>query len=164
MLCNHRSRYDAILLYWNIFRKKYYLAKKEIMTNKFTTWFWTKIGVVPIDRSKADVSAIRRCLTLLKQGDSLVVFPEGTRADDDNMKEFKNGGTMLGIKSGVEILPIYITQKPKFFKRIKIIIGNSFNLKQYEGVKLTKELLDEAGYIILENIKQIEDEYKKNKI
>ena len=118
---NHRSNVDAILLATHTWEKKYYLAKKELFENKFMGFIYKGVGCIKIDRQANDVGAIKECLKVLKKGKKLVVFPEGTRTNNENeaLGEVKNGVAMFAIKGKVPIVPMFIYKKPKVFRRNK---------------------------------------------
>lgn len=156
---NHRSNMDAVLLGANTWEKKFYLAKKELFKGKIKGGVVRSLGGVCIDRQGNDVGAIKKSLTLLKKGKKLVIFPEGTRNNNDNsmMGEIKQGIAMLAIKGKAPILPMYIVKKPKVFKGNKIFFGQPFSLQEFYGKKLTAEILSQATSIIEIKMKEIED-------
>lgn len=155
-VCNHTSNLDIVYLMQYIHRTLYTLGKKELFSTKFKSWFFKKMHVIPIDRKNLDIGAIKTSLKVLKEGKTLMIFPEGTRnMQNDDLQEIKNGAAMFAIKSDVEILPIKIAKRPKFFKMNKIIYGEPFSLSQFKDQKLTKEVLDQASEIITQNIEKL---------
>jgi len=105
---NHTSNLDAILLALHTWEKKYYLAKKELFSNKASASFYKGLGCIKIDREKSDVNAIKTCLKVLKDGKKLVIFPEGTRNNNEGMElgEVKHGVAMFATKAKVPIVPM----------------------------------------------------------
>lgn len=156
---NHRSNMDAILLAVHTFEKKYYLAKKELFSTKFKNFLFTSIGGIKVDREANDVGAIREALKVLKNKKKLVVFPEGKRVNNENdeMGDFKNGVSMFAIKAKVPIVPMYITKKPKAFRRNRVYIGTPFTLEEYYGKKLTNEELNEAGQKVNDKLQELRE-------
>lgn len=155
-VCNHTTNLDVVLLFHNIHRRQYVLAKKELFSTKFKSWFLKKMHAVPIDRQNLDLHAVKTCMTLLKNGETLTIFPEGTRnKTSDDLQAVKNGTAMFAIKSGVEILPIRIAKRPKFFRFNTITFGAPFSLNDFAGQRLTKEVLDEASKIITEKMENV---------
>lgn len=156
---NHRSNMDAILLAVHTFEKKYYLAKKELFSTKFKNFLFTSIGGIKVDREANDVGAIREALKVLKNKKKLVVFPEGRRVNNENdeMGDFKNGVSMFAIKAKVPIVPMYITKKPKAFRRNRVYIGKPFTLEEYYGKKLTNEELNEAGQKVNDKLQELRE-------
>lgn len=155
-VCNHTTSLDIVLLMQNIHRRQYVLAKKELFSSKFKKWFLNKMHAIPIDRHNLDIHAVKTCLTLLKDGQTLTIFPEGTRnKTSDDLQAVKNGAAMFAIKTGVEILPIRIAKRPRFFRFNTITFGKPFSLNEFAGQKLTKDVLDEASKIITEKMENV---------
>ena len=66
LVCNHHSNSDVVVLGTTIFRKQHFLAKKELFSKKFNSWFLRKMSAIPIDRNAVDLKAIKACLKVLK--------------------------------------------------------------------------------------------------
>lgn len=162
---NHTSNMDAVMLAVKTWEKKYYLAKKELFKNKLFGFILKKCGAVKIDRQANDVTAIKNCLTILKNNKKLVIFPEGTRVHNENMElgEVKHGVAMFAIKAKVPIVPMFITKTPKIFRRNRIYIGEPFTLEEFYGKKLTEEELKSAGEIVTAKMQEIR-EYALNSL
>lgn len=86
-------------------------------------------GIFGIERGKADLGAIKTAMTLLKGGEYVLMFPEGTRVKDDTEAEAKKGAAMLGVKMGVPILPVYVPRKKGAFRPVRIVIGESYYMQ-----------------------------------
>lgn len=155
---NHRSNMDSVLLAVNTFEKKYYLAKKELFKG-IAGPFIKSLGGLKIDRQANDLSAIKNGLKVLKKGKKLVVFPEGTRVNNENdqMGEVKQGLAMFAIKGKVPIVPIYIAKKPKIFRRNKVFIGDPFELDQFYDKKLDKDAFTSATQIIATKFEELKN-------
>ena len=162
---NHTSNLDAPLLAVHTWEKKYYLAKKEMVKNKFIGGIVKSWGAIPIDRNGNDVVAIKECLKKLKAGKKLVIFPEGTRQHNENMElgQVKQGTAMLAIKGKVPIVPMFIVNKPKFWRRNKVIIGEPFELSDFYGKRLGSEEMAMASKIVEEKLNELR-EYALNSL
>lgn len=156
---NHTSNMDAVMLAVKTWEKKYYLAKKELFKNKIMGFFLKKFGAIQIDRQANDITAIKNCLKVLKNNKKLVIFPEGTRVHNENMElgEVKHGVAMFAIKAKVPIVPIFITKKPKMFRRNRIYVGTPFTLDQFYGKKLTEEEMNKAGDIVTAKMNELRE-------
>ena len=154
---NHKSNMDAVLLAEHTWEKKYYLAKKELFSSKFKSSFLKGLGAIRIDRQSNDVGAIKESLSVLKKGKKLVIFPEGTRTNNENneLGQMKQGVAMLAIKAKVPVVPMYIENKPKTFRKNKVFFGEPFTLEEFYGKKLTGEELEAATAKVADKINEL---------
>lgn len=161
---NHTSNMDAVNLAVHTWEKKYYLAKKELFKGKFVSWFIKKIGGIKIDRQGNDVNAIKDSLRVLKNGKKLVIFPEGTRNNNENMQlgEVKQGASLFAIKARVPIVPMFIVRKPRIFRRNKVVFGQPFELSEFYGKKLSAEELAEATEIVSKKMNELREQTLKS--
>lgn len=154
---NHTSNLDAIVLLLNTYEKKYFLAKKELYVSKARGWFLKKMGAIKIDRSTADVGAIKEAFKVLKNNKKLVIFPEGTRNknEDLSLQQVKHGAAMIAIKTKTPIVPLWIHNRPKAFRKTKLLIGKPYELDEFYGQKLTDEVLEKASEVIAEKLNEV---------
>lgn len=162
---NHTSNMDAPLLAVHTWEKKYYLAKKELFKGRFVSGFLKSIGAVRIDRQANDVTAIKNCLKVLKDGKKLVIFPEGTRTNNENMElgEVKQGVALFATKAKVPVVPMFIVRKPKIFRRNKVYIGKPFELDEFYGKKLSSDDMERASEIVSQKMNELR-EYALNSL
>ena len=156
---NHTSNLDALVFALNTWEKKYYLAKKELFKKKFNAFFLKKFGAIKIDRQTSDVSAIKNSLKVLKNGKKLVIFPEGTRVNNENMElgQVKQGVSMFAIKAKTQIVPMFLYRRPKMFRRNKIFIGKPFSLDEFYDKRLDNETLSQATLIVEEKMNELRE-------
>lgn len=156
---NHKSNLDAILLATHTWEKKYYLAKKELFEKKGNAFLFKGIGCIKIDRQTNDIGAIKECLKVLKDKKKLVIFPEGTRVNNEKQElgEVKHGVAMFAIKGKVPIVPMFILNKPKFLRRNKVYIGEPFTLEEFYGKKLSNEELTLASEKVAEKMNELRE-------
>lgn len=140
---NHISILDPIVVGSAVPVKLAYVAKEELFNNKWFAWLLRNIGVIPLDRGKSDIGAIRVSLRILKNK-PLLIFPQGTRSNEYD--HFKNGAGFLCKKGKVPVFAakVYGTDKilPKgrgWFKRgkIKVVFGKVDNIEEddrYEDI------------------------------
>lgn len=157
---NHTSNMDAVNLAVHTWEKKYYLAKKELFKNKFIGFFMKVFGGIKIDRQASDVTAIKQALKVLKDNKKLIIFPEGTRNNNENMElgEVKQGVAMFAIKAKVSVVPMFIMKKPRIFRRNRVVIGEAFELSEFYGKKLSNEELAQATEIVSKKMNKLREE------
>lgn len=164
IVSNHFSIIDCVH-YLNLNKEKpYFLAKKEACNNKFTAWLLGSYGAIPVDREKPDLKAMLSVIKVLKSGEKIVVFVEGTRnkTGTNELQEIKAGAGLFAVKVKCPIYPVMMLNKPKIFRRTKIIIGKPFELSDFYDKKLFEE-----DYRIMDDIikeKMISEQEKLKKI
>ena len=118
LLCNHMSFLDPIVLSAAFPRTRMpkYLGKAELFRVPIIKRLLPIFGVIPVERGRGDVGAIRRSVDVAKSGEVLAVFPQGTRQKGKNPADTptKSGGAMIATRADVPILPVCIrVKKPK---------------------------------------------------
>jgi 1-acyl-sn-glycerol-3-phosphate acyltransferase len=117
------------------------MAKKELFGGGFFDSLITWLGAFPVDRSRADITAIKTALKAVKDGKKLLIFPQGTRNAGENSA--KEGAAMLALKTKAPIVPVYITENKGFRTHARVIIGNPFqpDPQQKDYAALSEEIL-----------------------
>ncbi|WP_297635297.1 lysophospholipid acyltransferase family protein [uncultured Clostridium sp.] len=107
---NHQSNFDIPLLMSAIKGPKGFIAKKEMENIPILSFWMKKMHCVFMDRTnmRKSAEAIVKGIQILKAGQSMVIFPEGTRSKGGPVKEFKAGSFKLALKSKVKIVPVTV--------------------------------------------------------
>ena len=144
---NHTHIFDPVILATLTKKQIFFLSKKEIFEKKLSAKFFTKLGVIPIDRENTDLKAIKSCFRVIKSGNILGIFPEGTRVKTVDIKNMKKGVALIALKNKVNILPIHIEGTYKIFSKITVDIYPMIEISNFENMddseaidKLTEEL------------------------
>jgi len=105
---NHASALDIPVLYVNLPFQFRIAFKKELLSYPVVGWHLKRSGQICIDQQNParSVSSIRAALKGLKEGMPLVIFPEGGRTPDGEIKAFLPGAFFLAIKAQVDIVPV----------------------------------------------------------
>lgn len=137
---NHTRLNDPLFVAYalGLSRQIHVMAKDEIMHWPVLGWILKKGGIFGVKRGKADVAAVRTALTYLKNGENLLLFPEGTRHQDGDMGDAKTGAAMLAVRTGVPIVPIYIPAEKQWFRFTPVVFGEPYYPK-VAGRKGTSE-------------------------
>lgn len=123
---NHRSLADPVLLTMYMKKPVKYMAKEELFENKLLGAFIRMLGAFPVKRGAGDMSVIEESAEILKRGDNLVIFPEGTRSKENKVANGKTGVALIAAKAGADILPVGICfegEKLHFRTKITVKIG-----------------------------------------
>ena len=117
------------------------MAKIQIMRVPFIGWILGKAGVFGVDRGHADMKAVKTALKFLREGNKLLMFPEGTRVHQGEDVSAKTGAAMFACRTGVPLLPVYIQPQKRLFARNLVVIGKPY-YPQFSGRKPTADELD----------------------
>jgi 1-acyl-sn-glycerol-3-phosphate acyltransferase len=108
VMANHNSHLDIPILYAALPRALGMLAKADLFKFPIFGRAMTGIGCIPIEReSRREAhAAVVRAAEQLRQGQGIVVFPEGTRGDGRSIQSFKAGAFHLALAAGVPVVPV----------------------------------------------------------
>ncbi len=131
---NHISNWDPILIGVAFDRQIRFMAKKQLFKIPLLSSLVKSFGAFPVNRGSADPTALKTAIQLLKDGEAVGVFPQGTRymGTDPKKSEIKNGAGMIAYRSGADVLPVAIkTKNYKIlpFRKVHIIIGKPIENK-----------------------------------
>jgi 1-acyl-sn-glycerol-3-phosphate acyltransferase len=105
---NHSSALDIPLIYSTLPMQFRIMAKIELFRYPFMGWHLRRSGQIPIDEKELNLGGVKKAIKTLKSGMSLMVFPEGGRTDNGEIKPFQSGAFYMAIKAGVPVVPMAI--------------------------------------------------------
>jgi 1-acyl-sn-glycerol-3-phosphate acyltransferase len=106
---NHQSIYDIPVLFWSLPYQLRIIAKASLGRFPFLGWHLRRTGHMLVDRRNPDRGRILgHAARLVKDGVSLIVFPEGTRSVDGAVGRFKGGSFMLALEAGLPVVPVSV--------------------------------------------------------
>lgn len=107
---NHQSNFDILALTKALPRKFSWIAKEELFRIPVFGKAMLRAGYIPLDRSdgRKALKSMQAAAARIRQGASVIIFPEGTRSKDRILQEFKQGGFLLAASAGVPIVPFTI--------------------------------------------------------
>jgi 1-acyl-sn-glycerol-3-phosphate acyltransferase len=108
---NHQSQFDIFALLAAVPVPFSWLAKDELFRIPLLGPAMKGAGYIPINRTdrRAAFASIDQAAARVREGTSIVIFPEGTRSLDGKLKTFKKGGFFLAIKSTQPVVPVSIS-------------------------------------------------------
>ncbi|MBR8742417.1 1-acyl-sn-glycerol-3-phosphate acyltransferase [Nocardiopsis sp. MG754419] len=171
MVSNHLSFSDHFFGPLPLPRRITFLAKAEYFTGTgmkgfVSRAFFTGVGQIPIDRSggKASEAALRTGLRVLKRGDLLGIYPEGTRSPDGKLYRGRTGVARLALEAKAPVVPMAMINLekimppgrtiPKLGVRPKVVFGAPLDFSRYYGMEKDQRVLravtDEIMYALME--------------
>lgn len=134
LVANHESYIDPPAIGAGMRRHSAYLGRAGLFKNLVMGYFLRLFNVVPVSEEGGDIAAMRAVLSLLGQGHSVVIFPEGSRTEDGAILPFKRGAEVIVRKAKCPVVPVAIEgayeawprsrKRPRLFgQRIRILYG-----------------------------------------
>lgn len=143
MMGNHQTMFDPFLLAACVpDREIRFMGKKELWENKVLAWLFNKVHGFPVDRGNMDMNAVRTALNVLKEGKTLGIFPEGTRSKVGHMLPLLGGASLMALRAGVVVVPVYIDGNFKPFTKMVVRVGKPIETADLCAGRINKEACD----------------------
>ncbi len=107
VVANHTSHLDPPLIV-TVFRKPIHTMARKTLFKGFLGWLLPRINVFPVDLGKGDLTSLKKVLALLKAGQRVLIFPEGTRSADGCLQPATAGIGFILSKAQVPVIPMRI--------------------------------------------------------
>lgn len=130
---NHRSNADPPLVAMLVKGRMAFMAKDSLFKNKLFGWLIRSLGAFPVSRGSGDLTILDTAADKLREGKSLMIFPEGTRSKDGKIGKGHSGAAAISAKSGAAIVPVGICygEKLRFRTRIVVKFGKPIPAEEY---------------------------------
>ncbi len=126
---NHASYLDPVVLGSMCPRYMYFMARHDLFANPLSSWFLSKLHAFPVKRNSADISALKKAIRLVKKGEGLLLFPEGSRQVEGISSNPQSGIGFLAAKINAPVIPALIRgtelampKGSKGIRRVKISV------------------------------------------
>jgi len=171
---NHYSEIDPIVMgvvVWKLRRTPRFLAKASLFRVPALGWLMSFSGQIPVER---DASAqlgqpLQAAKVLTDRNQGVIVYPEGTLTKDPDLWPMrgKSGAVRMALEQNIPLYPAAhwgtqhwmgrYAKKIRFFPRTMIdaVVGEPFDLSEYQGKTLTRELLQEATDKLMQEIARL---------
>ncbi len=155
---NHSNVFDPTFIYAQV-DNLYIMAKSELFKNRLIRWLFTKYHIFPTNREKIDFKSLSHSLSIF-DGDNnnkLLMFPEGRviKVKNDIGKYYKKGAVYISATCKIPIIPVYITMRPKFFTKVKVIFGNPIYISKNEIIN--KKQIEEKSKQLIKEIYNLKE-------
>ena len=159
LCCNHVSNYDPLTMAIYMDRHPRFIAKKELFKNKIFGAALRNLKAFPVDRQAAmDMKAFKTAINVLKDGEMLGIFAEGTRVKEGEAKAAKAGVAMFALKGNAPVIPVTISGKYKFRQEIRIECGKPMMLEEYRGERINTAMMEEITEKIMGKVQEMKVE------
>ncbi len=162
IVCNHLNVADPPIVAVSVRLKVVFMAKEELFRQRWSRFWVQNFGAFPVHRGALDREAFRQAEYWIKQGLSLIMFPEGKRSNTNQMQPAFPGSALIASRLGVPVLPVSISGTEKIGElnwwlrrpRITVNIGEPYRLTLADG-KLTRVELTRLTNSIMEHIAEL---------
>ncbi|MGA3170478.1 MAG: lysophospholipid acyltransferase family protein [Chthoniobacteraceae bacterium] len=162
---NHESYLDPPLAGMCCRRAIYFLARKTLLDWPILGPIFPKINVVPVDQDRADMSALKTIIRLVRDGQCTIVFPEGSRTVDGKLQAAQPGLGLIIAKTLAPVVPMRIFGAHEAFPRgsklprlrpIRIVVGEPMVFSEGDLEGHGRDLYQRLSERVMERIASIE--------
>jgi 1-acyl-sn-glycerol-3-phosphate acyltransferase len=161
---NHPSDLDSFILGTGIKRQLHTMGKEELFRKRFAGFIFRKLNAFPVRRGEFDREAVRTAINILKDGNVIDMYPEGTVSLDGSLQEAKQGTAFIALQSKAAVVPVAIigsfnvmSKGQRFPRPHKVILkfGKPLYFDEYYGKPYNKETLKIVTDKIMNEIKEL---------
>jgi 1-acyl-sn-glycerol-3-phosphate acyltransferase len=154
LAANHISYLDPPLVGAAMSRVTHFMAKSELFGVPVLGWFLRRVNCFAVRRGTADRRALRTATDLLRSGELVLIFPEGTRSRDGRLMPAELGLGMVALRSGAPVVPIGITGTGRALPRrvpllrpakVRVRIGEPLRFDDLAGRAGDREALQQVA-------------------
>jgi 1-acyl-sn-glycerol-3-phosphate acyltransferase len=164
----HRSHLDSALIATRSSRRIRALGKESLFTTPGVSYLCAALGAIPVKRGEADRDALLAARSLLDRGESMIVFPEGSRRSGNEIGELFDGAAWLAARTGARVVPIGVAgteaalpagAKYLHRSRVAIVVGEPMPPPQGPGGRrANRERLRQFTAELGERLQRVQDE------
>lgn len=158
LLCtNHIHNYDPPVVGITCPRPVHFMAKEELFHVPILKNILPSIHAYPVKRGMSDREAFRTTLKLLKDGNVVGLFPEGTRSKTGELGKGLAGAGFFALKANAQVMPCAIIGNYKPFRQVKVVYGKPIDLSELKERRASAE---EATEVIMNEIRKLIEQNK----
>jgi 1-acyl-sn-glycerol-3-phosphate acyltransferase len=164
---NHESYLDPPLVGIACLREIHYLARKTLLDVPVLGSLLPHLNVIPVDQERADMSALKTVIKVVRAGSATVIFPEGTRTLDGRLQDVQPGLGLVIAKTQAPVVPMRIFGahrafpsggKPRIFNPIKIVVGHPIHFDRADVLGEGRAFYQGLSQRVMARIESIQDE------
>lgn len=158
LLCaNHINNMDPLAVGITSVRPVHFMAKDELFSVPILGKIVSKVNAFPVKRGMSDREALRKGLAVLKEGNVLGLFPEGTRSKTGEIGKGLAGAGFFALRSDAHIVPCAIIGPYKALGKLKVVYGKPINMVPLKENKMNAE---QTTDLIMNEIQKLITQYK----
>jgi 1-acyl-sn-glycerol-3-phosphate acyltransferase len=154
LIANHTSYSDPPIVGAACLRPVNFMAKAELFKIPVLAGFIRRTHAFPVRRGSADRAALRRAVRLLRAGEVLLIFPEGTRSPDGRLMELETGAAFIALSGEAQVVPVAIVGADGLLPRgrpillpakLRVRFGPPLDLSALHGQRPTRPVLQQVA-------------------
>ena len=145
LVSNHQSFLDPIFCGSRPKRHFYFLARDTLFENWFFGPLIRSVYAIPVKREQGDLGAMKKVISILKEGDGVCLFPEGTRTRDGKILPFTAGLGLLCRRGNATIVPVVIDGAYECWPRTQKLFKTGFPVMVHYGKPISSQEAKEMG-------------------
>ena len=154
-------------------RMTHFMARDTLFKKGFMHWFLHKVGVIPLDREKGDIKAMKTSIALLKDGASVALFPEGTRSENGELQAPKPGIGFLVAKGEAPVVPVYVHGAYDAWSKhsdgwekhpVTVIFGQLITQQEIKALGAGRAAYPLIGELIMKRIAELKEKFEAGEI
>lgn len=163
---NHQSFWDVPLLATYVDRPVSFMAKEELFKVPIFGSIIRNLHAFPVRRGASDKTAIKKALGILKAGDCMAIFPEGTRSKDGKLGKVGAGVSLLASMSKATVVPVAIVGTrnifgKKFLPKVAVLYGEPM---KFEAEHADKQALNDFSAELMKRIQAMLDAHERGEV
>lgn len=166
----HRSNLDFLLVAFPTPRRMRFMGKASLWKNKAFGRFLSLLGAFPVNRGTADRAALRTCLSVIENGEPVVMFPEGTRRSGPEVEEVFDGPAYVAARAGVPLVPVGIGGSDRAMpigarwirsRKVIVLVGEPISLPGDESGRVPRRAVRETTEQLRKEVQTLYDEAQR---
>ncbi len=166
LISNHVSFLDPVIVGSAASREIHFMARSTAFDIPGLGKLISIYNAYPVNRGAPDLGALRKTISLLKTGNAVLMFPEGTRSVDGTLGKAHDGACFIAHRAGVPTIPVFhsgaervLPRNSKRLRRakLKVIFGEPLELTT-EEFETRREMYQHMGYQMMEAIADLRDQ------
>ena len=154
LIANHTSYADPPVVGTACPRPVNFMAKAELFTIPVLGAVISRTRAFPMRRGSGDRAALRRAVRLLREGNVLLIFPEGRRSPDGRVLPPEHGAAFIALASGAPVVPVGVDGADRLLPvhsplirpaKVRVRFGAPLDLSRWQGQRPTRECLEQVS-------------------
>lgn len=159
---NHYNIFDIFYVAHTTGEGIHFMSKQCLFEKPILGWWMRKVGAISAMRDGSDIRTLMDAMKVLKNGEKVSLFPEGTRnkVSEEEFLPFHGGAALLAIKTQTPVIPFVICSRPRVFRMTNVVFGEPMELTEFYGKKLTPDDYDKADELLKQRLYELRAEHR----